>query len=150
MFLFILTSISWVPHVVLQYQFSIRLNHNSRVRVLVFNSAFHKLRGLLKNVPLITNPQEVENTEGQKQKFASLFHSSQRQENGKAQRMHLFSDSGGRQEGTARQGDQFSPQWACVVSPAKCRKIVRVEGWNSCILLSKRGLDGRMAAALVW
>lgn len=62
---------------------------------------------------------------------------------GKAQRMHLFSDSGERQEDAARQGDQFSPLRACVVSKAKCRKIGGVEGRNSFILISERGLDGR-------
>lgn len=62
--------------------------------------------------------------------------------------MHLFSDSGERQEDAARQGDQFSPLRACVVSEAKCKKIGRVEGRNSCILLSERGLDGRDGGGL--
>lgn len=62
---------------------------------------------------------------------------------GKAQRMHLFSDSG---EGAEdfREGDQFSSLRACVVSSAKCRKAVRVVGQTSSILLSERSLDGRV------
>lgn len=91
-----------------------------------------------------TKPQKGENRERWgENKVSQSVSFFVRQENGKAQRMHLLTDSGERQEGTARQGDQFSPPRACVVSLAKCREIVRVEGWNSCILPSEKGLDER-------
>lgn len=61
--------------------------------------------------------------------------------------MHLFNDSGERLE-DYKQGDQFSPLRTCVVSPAKCRKIGRVEGRKSCILLSEEDLDGRGRCSL--
>lgn len=61
---------------------------------------------------------------------------------GKAQRMHLFSDGGERQEDFG-EGDQFSSLRPCVVFSAKCRKTVGVVRQNSSIIQSERRLDGR-------
>ena len=43
---------------------------------------------------------------------------------------------------TTSRGSIFSPQGLCGV-PAKCRKIVGVEGRNSSIFPSEKGRDGR-------
>ena len=142
------------------YQFSINPPHNRRARAPVLilpdseplpSTNGRGLNAVLCKGSLNTEPQKKKVTtqkdEVKKKKdrksLPVSFIPSKDKKMGKAQRMHLFSDSGERQEDAARQGDQFSPLRACVVSKAKCRKIGGVEGRNSFILISERGLNGR-------
>lgn len=138
-------ALAWL--LMLCYQFSINLLHNRRARapVLILSdsvaSAPSKPRGLMQWL------------QWARQRFAQHQTTERWQQKDKKKKKNSlpvsfipFKDKKiGKLKGcicsvtvekdlkNCKQGDKFSPLRACVVSPAKRREIVRVEGRNSCI-----------------
>lgn len=153
-----LKALAWL--LTLCYQFSINPPHNRRARAPVWvlpewfveASALYKPRGLLQLLQWArqrfscTKLQKGDGRQKDRRETNSLsvsFRPSKDKKMGTLKGCICSVIVEKYEKMLQAGGSIFCPCVACVVSPAKCRKIVRVEEWNSYILPSERGIDGK-------